>query len=60
MPRLARRLSLTEKLQLWGTFIYCPLAHMVWGGGFLGQQLGVLDFARGIALPSTPTPYPKD
>lgn len=33
--------------QLWATFVYCPLAHMVWSDtGFLGN-LGVLDFAGG-------------
>lgn len=34
-------------ITLWSTFIYCPLAHMVWGGGVLGGELGVLDFAGG-------------
>ena len=23
---------------LWVTFVYCPLAHWVWGGGWLGEQ----------------------
>ncbi|HWQ42021.1 MAG TPA: ammonium transporter [Desulfosporosinus sp.] len=32
---------------LWATFVYDPLAHMVWGvGGFL-RTLGALDFAGG-------------
>ncbi len=32
---------------LWETFVYCPVAHAVWGvGGFL-RNLGVLDFAGG-------------
>jgi Amt family ammonium transporter len=44
---------------LWGTFIYCPLAHWVWGGGFLAygtvhaQQMaygGCLDFAGGTVV----------
>ncbi|KAK4640697.1 hypothetical protein QC761_0094610 [Podospora bellae-mahoneyi] len=34
----------------WSTFIYCPLAHMVWGGGVLGEKLGVLDFAGGTPV----------
>ncbi|TQB72600.1 hypothetical protein MPDQ_006733 [Monascus purpureus] len=35
---------------LWSTFIYQPLAHMVWSGtGFLGE-LGVLDFAGGTPV----------
>lgn len=38
---------------LWSTFIYCPMAHMVWGkGGFLGVNggLGALDFAGGTVV----------
>ncbi|MDX9787296.1 MAG: ammonium transporter [Desulfobacterales bacterium] len=31
---------------LWITFIYCPIAHWVWGGGWL-STLGALDFAGG-------------
>lgn len=38
-----------QSRQLWSTFIYCPLAHMVWGGGFL-SELGVLDFAGGTPV----------
>jgi Amt family ammonium transporter len=33
----------------WFTFVYVPLAHWVWGGGFLGS-LGVLDFAGGLVV----------
>src|SRR5450759_4443078 len=32
---------------LWFTLVYCPVAHWVWGGGWLAQ-LGVLDFAGGL------------
>jgi Amt family ammonium transporter len=38
---------------LWSTFIYSPLAHMVWAkGGFLGITggLGALDFAGGTVV----------
>ncbi|HEY9618653.1 MAG TPA: ammonium transporter [Microcoleaceae cyanobacterium] len=35
---------------LWSTFVYCPLAHMVWGKGFLGVNLGALDFAGGTVV----------
>jgi ammonium transporter, Amt family len=44
---------------LWGTFIYCPLAHWVWGGGILsyGSKYadgvfsgGALDFAGGTVV----------
>lgn len=31
---------------LWVTFIYCPIAHWVWGGGWMGD-MGALDFAGG-------------
>ena len=31
---------------LWITFIYCPIAHWVWGGGWMGA-MGALDFAGG-------------
>jgi len=34
---------------LWATFIYSPLAHWVWGGGWLGE-LGALDFAGGTVV----------
>src|SRR5262249_10752212 len=34
---------------LWVLFVYVPVAHWVWGGGFLGQA-GVLDFAGGLVV----------
>jgi ammonium transporter, Amt family len=34
---------------LWGTLIYCPIAHWIWGGGWLGK-LGALDFAGGAVV----------
>ena len=33
----------------WFAFVYVPLAHWVWGGGFLGAA-GVLDFAGGLVV----------
>ncbi|MEA2922386.1 MAG: ammonium transporter, Amt family [Bradyrhizobium sp.] len=33
----------------WFIFVYIPLAHWVWGGGFLGS-IGVLDFAGGLVV----------
>ena len=33
----------------WFAFVYVPLAHWVWGGGFLAS-LGVLDFAGGLVV----------
>src|SRR5215470_5285286 len=35
---------------LWSTFIYNPLAHWVWGGGWIGTQVGALDFAGGTVV----------
>ncbi len=34
---------------LWFTFAYVPMAHIVWGGGFLGKA-GALDFAGGTVV----------
>jgi len=36
-------------MTLWSIFVYAPIAHWVWGGGFLGG-LGVLDFAGGTVV----------
>ena len=36
-------------MALWVTVVYAPVAHWVWGGGFL-QEMGVLDFAGGIVV----------
>jgi len=33
----------------WFILVYVPLAHWVWGGGFLGAN-GVLDFAGGLVV----------
>ena len=35
---------------LWLTFVYSPLAHWVWGGGWIGGTLGALDFAGGTVV----------
>jgi len=34
---------------LWTTFVYLPVCHWVWGGGWLGK-LGALDFAGGTVI----------
>jgi len=34
---------------LWVTLVYSPLAHWVWGGGWMGQ-MGALDFAGGAVV----------
>src|SRR5689334_2619787 len=33
-------------ISLWAVVVYSPVAHWVWGGGFLAK-MGALDFARG-------------
>jgi ammonium transporter, Amt family len=36
---------------LWSLIVYAPLAHWVWGGGFLGVDgIGALDFAGGTVV----------
>ncbi|MBI5050811.1 MAG: ammonium transporter [Nitrospirae bacterium] len=35
---------------LWVTFVYSPLCHWVWGGGWIGTNLGALDFAGGTVV----------
>ena len=34
---------------LWLIFVYCPIAHWVWGGGWLGTA-GALDYAGGTVV----------
>jgi Amt family ammonium transporter len=34
---------------LWLIAVYCPIAHWVWGGGWLGQ-MGALDYAGGTVV----------
>lgn len=34
---------------LWLLVVYCPIAHWVWGGGWL-QKMGVMDFAGGLVV----------
>ena len=36
-------------ISVWLLVVYAPLAHMVWGGGFMAQ-LGALDFAGGLVV----------
>jgi ammonium transporter, Amt family len=34
----------------WATLVYFPVAHNVWGGGWIAQKLHTLDFAGGTAV----------
>jgi Amt family ammonium transporter len=36
-------------ISVWMVVVYCPLAHWVWGGGWLAQ-MGALDFAGGTVV----------
>jgi len=36
-------------MALWTVFVYAPVCHWVWGGGWLGE-LGALDFAGGTVV----------
>jgi len=37
---------------LWGTLVYFPVAHWIWGGGWL-SNLGTVDFAGGLVVHET-------
>ena len=52
MGAIAERIRFSALLifvLIWLTFAYLPIAHMVWGGGFLAQD-GALDFAGGTVV----------
>jgi len=34
----------------WSTVVYAPLAHWVWGGGWIATRVGALDFAGGTVV----------
>ena len=49
---LVERMKFTTFLvfmALWGLLVYCPVAHWVWGGGWIGD-MGVMDFAGGAVV----------
>ena len=35
---------------LWVTLVYSPVAHWVWGGGWIAEHIGALDFAGGTVV----------
>ncbi|GAB5347461.1 ammonium transporter [Alteriqipengyuania sp. 357] len=37
----------------WSLLVYAPVAHWVWGGGWLASSVGTLDFAGGLAVHTT-------
>ncbi len=38
---------------LWGLVVYAPVAHWIWGGGWLASKIGTVDFAGGIVVHTT-------
>ncbi|MEN9683490.1 MAG: hypothetical protein RLZZ427_1241 [Pseudomonadota bacterium] len=38
---------------LWSLIVYAPVAHWIWGGGWLATSFGTLDFAGGIVVHTT-------
>lgn len=38
---------------LWVLIVYAPVAHWIWGGGWLASQFGTLDFAGGLVVHTT-------
>ncbi|GAA4768077.1 ammonium transporter [Novosphingobium ginsenosidimutans] len=38
---------------LWSLVVYAPVAHWVWGNGWLASSIGTLDFAGGIVVHTT-------
>jgi Amt family ammonium transporter len=52
----AERLRFWPSLVLmvgWEMLVYYPIAHWVWGGGWLSTHFGVKDFAGGIVIHTT-------
>jgi len=37
----------------WSLLVYVPVAHWIWGGGWLAAKLGTLDYAGGIVVHTT-------
>lgn len=38
---------------LWLLFVYAPVTHWIWGGGFLAEKYGTVDFAGGLVVHAT-------
>ncbi|MEP7221954.1 MAG: ammonium transporter [Novosphingobium sp.] len=38
---------------LWGLIVYAPVAHWIWGGGWMAAKLGAVDYAGGIVVHTT-------
>ncbi|MDR1192300.1 MAG: ammonium transporter [Verrucomicrobiales bacterium] len=50
---IAERMKFTALMAFitgWLFLVYFPFAHMVWGGGYIGKDLGAIDFAGGLVV----------
>ena len=37
-------------IAIWSLVVYVPMAHWVWGGGFIATEVGAFDFAGGLVV----------
>jgi Amt family ammonium transporter len=37
-------------IAIWSLVVYAPMAHWVWGGGFIATTVGAVDFAGGLVV----------
>ena len=37
-------------IAIWSIIVYAPMAHWVWGGGFIAEEIGAIDFAGGLLV----------
>ncbi len=37
-------------IAIWSIVVYAPMAHWVWGGGFIATEIEALDFAGGLVV----------
>ncbi|MDR0532758.1 MAG: ammonium transporter [Verrucomicrobiales bacterium] len=50
---IAERMKFTAVMAFiggWLFLVYFPFAHMVWGGGWIGGEIGAIDFAGGLVV----------
>ena len=37
-------------IAIWSVIVYAPMAHWVWGGGFIATEIQAIDFAGGLVV----------
>ncbi len=37
-------------IAIWSIIVYAPMAHWVWGGGFIAENIKAIDFAGGLVV----------